>query len=453
MNWQDRFQQLNRLLLNGEINAFNEALNRWVPRTKAEKRAHLHYQGLREFHSGRVAECARLLEKALQEYGENVNLVRDLAVCHYHEQNMQQFRFRLDQLERGLVEFESRLSARTLLECELLLGKFLEAEGRLAPALIYYKRALPRAENPHQRTRVQLQKARWHALYEMSAELSADYRELISIPAESITRDLRIEYAHSMMLIELRLIGADHAWSRYLKTEPECDELDRRLLLFDFIEGSLAMDLPLDPAVSKKIKDFRELDPFEEFLCKMVQGRLEGPTKIEELNDLSSKLPWANYLRLLCLAANREVNPQVKRELNRKLQLILQSLDAKSRDVWNARLKQALHPMEIKLEFCPRSRSISVLGKTVDLSKKKIGQNLLSLLTRRSVLSVEETIQHLWQCDFTPEHYHRLRMGIHRLNMLVFETCGHGKIIEVDSQQVRLRPEIKLEEIDLGLGH
>ncbi len=39
-------------------------------------------------------------------------------------------------------------------------------------------------------------------------------------------------------------------------------------------------------------------------------------------------------------------------------------------------------------------------------------------------------------------------MGIHRLNTLINKVTGLGKIIEVDSQTVRLRPEVKIRRAE-----
>lgn len=457
MSLPPKFKDINMHFLNGDLNKVEMMLKEFRAVSTVEARIRAHYVALVDFRRGNVAEARARIELALQDYGENVSLYRDLAVCLYHQQDMLAFRECIDKLERILVEQEARLSNRAFWECELMLGKFLEEEAKLAPALIFYERALGHAENLCHRLRISLQKARWMALYEPCPELGTLYRELISVPSESITADLQIEFEHSLLLIELRLIGADHAWQRFERLGPTVEEIDRRLLLFDYIEGCLSQDVIIQPNVLEIVNQFKNFDPYENFLRQLIQGHLEGSMKIQELNRLAPKLPWASYLRLLCLTANLESLPSVKLELNRKIQLIIHSLDPKSQHLWNSRLKQALQQPEIKVEFCARSRSLTIQGKTVDLSKKKIGQQLLAILSRQASLSVDQAIEHLWQSSFSPEHYHRLRMGIHRLNTLINETSGHGKIIEVDSQVVRLRPEVKLrpadELLDPALGN
>lgn len=444
----ERLSRINQLLLNGQVDRADQNLLMVHPETVAEKRTRAHYLGLVAFARGQVKTATEHLLKAQRDFGDNVNLFRDLAVFYYHQQDMLSFRGCLDQLERTLIEQESRLSPRSFLECELMLGKFLEEEAKLAPALIFYERALLHTQNPHQRLRVLLQKARWLALYEPSPELSDLYRELISVPADSITQDMFIEFEHSLMLIELRLIGSDHAWQRCLRLKPEIAEIDRRLMIFDFIEGCFSQDLSIPPLVLTMINQFKSFDPYEEYLKKLVQGQLEPHQKIQELNHLAAKLPWASYLRLLCLTANMELQTSSKQELNRKIQLIIKGLDPKTQGLWNSRLKQALQSPEIRLEFCSRTRAIMIQGKTVDLSKKKVGQQILAILMKNPTLTVDQFIGHLWQTSFSPEHYHRLRMSIHRLNSLINESSGLGKIIEVDSQEVRLRPEVKLRPAD-----
>lgn len=448
MSWPSELAHIGRLFLDGKLDELQSVLDAFQPQSTSHARIKAHYMALLDFHKGDIGKARAGLEKAISDFGENVNLLRDLATCFYHQQDMLAFRDCLDKLERTLVEQENRLSRRSFLECETMLGKFLEEEAKLAPALIFYERALMRANTTSERLRILLQKARWVALYEPSPELGGLYRELISVPMETVSQDMAIEFEHSLLLIELRLIGSDHAWQRFERLRPEVPEIDRRLLLFDFVEGCLAQDLVISPTVLSAIEACQSFDPYEDFLRKLVQGQLEGSAKIQELTKLAPKLPWASYLRLLCLAANLESLPSAKMELNRKIQLIIKSLDPKSQHLWNSRLKQALQTPEIKAEFCSRSRSVTIQGKTVDLSKKKIGQQLLAILSKQPALSVDQAIEHLWQSSFTPEHYHRLRMGIHRLNTLINESSGHGKLIEVDSQEVRLRPEVKLRTAD-----
>jgi hypothetical protein len=444
---KEQLAAANALILNGRLDEAAQSLALLAPKENSEWRMKAHFEAIVEFHRGNVAQSFRMMQAAAEKYGENVNLLRDLTVCQYHLQDMQGFRASLARLETRLIECEERLSPHSLLECELMAGKFLEEEARLQPAAQFYDRALKRAEKPSHRLRALIQKARWQALYEPLPELSVHYRELISVDHGRITKDLGIELEHSLMLIELRLIGSDHAWQRVQRaTESRLDEIDRRLLIFDYIEGCLSQDLELPLAVLEKASEFKDLDPFETFLYNIVKETLEQQALLHRLATLAPKLPWASHLRLLCIAANLEQNSGIRQELHRKIQLIIRALDPRSQELWTNRLKQSLQTQEIRIDFSARNRSVNIQGKILDLSKKKIGLQLLEKLVAKPSLTVDEAIQLLWQSEFTPEHYHRLRMSVHRLNTLIHETAGFGKVVEVDSQNVRLRPEVRLRQ-------
>ncbi len=448
MNLEKQLGEINLKILNGKLDEASQDLSSVLATTPAEKRMKAHFQAIVTFHRGDITQAFGEMQAALDQYGENVNLMRDMVVCQYHLQDMQGFRTSLARLEVLLIENEAHLSERSLIECELMVGKFLEEEARLAPAVQFYERALARSKAPLHRCRALIQKARWQALYEPTQELSNHYRELISFPRERLTQDLSVELEHSLMLIELRLIGADHAWQRIERVGTSVSTIDQRLLVFDFVEGLLTLDHKLTPQVLKKVSEFDDLDPFEIFLKQIVQETLEQQQLLSELTGLAAKLPWASYLRLLCIAANLEDNPSIRTELHRKIQLILRALDPRSQALWTQRLKQSLQTPEIRMDFSSRNRSVTIQGKIIDLSKKKIGLLLLERLVTKSSMTVDEAIELLWQSSFSPEHYHRLRMSIHRLNTLIHEIAGLGKVIEVDAQTVRLRPEVRLRPVE-----
>lgn len=446
-SFNQEIQGISTLILNGDLKSAQDKVDALKPQSEVEQRIRGHFKGVILNRTGRFAESVQTLTATMEAYGENVNLLRDLMVGQYHLQDMSGFRMNLAKLERNLRTHENELSDTTLLSCEILTGKFLEEEGRLAQAMEYFERANRRSlksANLAHRVRTLVQKARWYGLYQPNTDLSVFYRDLISLNLAEITRDLRVEVEHSLMLIELRVIGADHAWHRVLNNREAMDEIDRRLLCFDFIEGCLTQDLPLPKSVFEIINQFESLDPFEDYLKSLIEEKLEPEIKIQKLTSLASQLPWASYMRLLCVTANRETNPRTRQEISRKIRLIVESLDLKSQALWKSRLKEGLDNNEIKVDYLVRRRSIAVQGRSIDLSKKKISLQLLEGLAKNSALSIDEAIELLWESTFTPEHYHRLRMGVHRLNVLVHKATGLGKIIEVDSQSVRLRPEVKL---------
>lgn len=450
MNIQQQLDDILSQILNGHLTEAEKALDALAPETAADRRVYMHHRGILEFNRGQFTKARDLMQQALDEFGDHVDLLRDLIVLHYQLGDMIAFRAGLQRFEVLLLTQEATLPQRALLEGELMLGKFLEEEARLAPAVLFYDKALARARTPIERFRVLIQKARWQALYEPGPELSAYYRELISFPDDHVTRDQWIELQHALVMIELRLVGSDHARLRLERLGDDISSLDRRLLVFDFVEGALSLDLALPPSILTLVGELQDLTPYEVFLRKLVLRPPDPAERVHDLAALASKLPWSSYLRLLCLAANSETQGPFRVEWNRKIQLIIHGLDARSQALWNQRLKQALQTPEIRMDLSMRGRSVTVQGKRVDLSKKKIGLQLLAGLRDQKALSVDQAISMLWQTGFSPEYYHRLRMSTHRLNTLIHEVTGLGKLIEVDSQTVRLRPEVKLKCADDG---
>lgn len=449
MTYQEQISEINILTLQGHLAEAQERLHQLSPGTTAQSRQREHFLAIVAIRRGAFAQALEILDSAEKNFGPNVNLLRERMIVQYHLQDMSGFRANLLEFERTLREREYELSPRTLLEGELMLGKFLEEEAHLARAHEFYERAEKRCEIPAHRLRLLIQKTRWLALYCSQHEtLSASYRQLISVSRDGLTKDLEVELEHSLMLIEMRLVGGDHAWQRYARITDSLNPTDQRLLFFDFIEGALTNDFEINSEVLEKMRSFQNLDSFERLLARLAQGDLPSPVMIHELAVLATQAPWACYLRLLCLASNLSANASMRLELNRKIQLIVRDLDPQSQKLWNQRVKHILQSPEIRVEYSPRLRSVSIQGRSVDLSKKKMGQQLLEGLAQKTELTVDEAITLLWQASFSPEHYHRLRMGIHRLNTLINKVTGMGKIIEVDSQTVRLRPEVKLRRAD-----
>ena len=177
MKLTPELERINLSILNGALDLADSDLNRLTANTVAEKRTKAHFQGIVIFHRGEIGRAKQQMESALQQYGENVNLLRDLIACQYHLQDMEGFRANLKRLEALLTEKQDQLSQRSLLECELMVGKFLEEEARLAPSVEFYERALNRAKSYPHRLRALIQKARWVALYEPADQLSELYRD------------------------------------------------------------------------------------------------------------------------------------------------------------------------------------------------------------------------------------------------------------------------------------
>ncbi len=399
------------------------------------------------FYSGDVAKARDILIKALAEYGDNIECLKDLACCHYQLGEMNHWRKCYSRLLNDLHRLENRLSVRTQTECWICVAKFMEEEGHMAEALKVYRKYYyyleQDRENP-QFVRVLSQLVRLESLFDSEKDLGQLYSELLRLKGADLVQDFNTEVQHALMLAELALVGPDHAWIRVntILNSQETLRLDKSLMLFDFIETCILQEIPLSSLVQKALAGFEGEDLFEQELRRLVQ-KPETVT-LEELSGLASELSWAGYLRLLILwirVAPQGIDIQ---ELKNKINLILSSFKPESKGFWMNRIRFAMGQPETRLVFDPQSRLLSCQNQSVDLSKKKGMQTLLCKLAEKPQQSIDDMIRALWESDFSPEHYHRLRMTVHRLNGLIGEITSIVKAIEVSSERVALRHEIKL---------
>ena len=146
MTLRETLKSANTKILNGQLEDVSRLLSTLSPVTDADHRMMSHYQALLEMERGQYATAKTKMQAALDTYGENVNLLRDLIVCQYHLQDMLGFRSNLARMEEILDEKQDVLEHDSLVACELMVGKLLEEDARLAPALKFYDRAIGRAQ-------------------------------------------------------------------------------------------------------------------------------------------------------------------------------------------------------------------------------------------------------------------------------------------------------------------
>ena len=102
MTFSDRIDQINLLILNHQLSEADEALGFLAPETLTEKRIHAHFKAICTFRRGEIIRAKSQMEAAITQFGENVNVLRDLLVCQYHLQDMMGFRANLTKLETVL---------------------------------------------------------------------------------------------------------------------------------------------------------------------------------------------------------------------------------------------------------------------------------------------------------------------------------------------------------------
>ena len=114
MNLESHFKLINGLIYNGKLDEARQTLKSVLATTNAERRTKGHLLATVTFREGNIPKAYEEMLTVLDQYGENVNLMRDILVCQYHMQDMQGFRSGLNRLEILLLENEHQLSVRSL---------------------------------------------------------------------------------------------------------------------------------------------------------------------------------------------------------------------------------------------------------------------------------------------------------------------------------------------------
>lgn len=449
-------RKLSNLLSEGQINEVFEVTANYTEADLSQKRIMLHFIGLAHVYSGHLNKAKLNLLTAIKEGGENIGLIRDLACVYYQLGEIDLWRHTYKQLQQTLHEQDQMLSLESKVSSSLILAKFLEEEGQVAQALETFENCLAQSRTHKYSSEIYLQclcqVVRLKSQFKSGPNLGALYSELISQRPQNLSVDLKTEWQHALMLAEISLIGVGHAWARVIDIleSPMVACADRRLIFFDFVEELLVRGLALPTGLENHIPNMEGADLFEREVYRLA-FEPQAKRSIAELSGLAAELSWAGYLRLLILYMAVEQNANKSDELQNKIQLILGAVSLESRPFWLNRMRPFLPNKELKLEYSPRHRILIYKGKRIDLSRKRGMMIVLESLATQSRWSVESMIERVWATDYSPEHYHRLRMTVHRLNQLIFEITAYQKSIEINSDTVCLTPSVNLSLNDQDL--
>jgi hypothetical protein len=424
---------------------------------KRQKRIVKHFCGLAHVINGSLMKAKLELEEAQKKYGGHIGILRDLSAVHYQIGEIDLWRTQYQELADRLEKLRSQLSTETILSCELILAKYYEEEGLVARALSAYEDCYRVSSNElekkHSSTNEGLAQKRWlclaqiirlKALYRQTVGLGGMYKELVSRNEAHLNTYTHFEIHHALMLAEISLVGVEHAWSR-VKTSLADTKLkphDRRLIFFDFVEEARLQNASLSEEVSRYVPNMDGALTFEKEMFRLCFSESERLNPVH-LNQMAPDLTWAGYLRLLSLYFVDDPRSSRGQEIKNMFMLALEAVEENSRPFWVQRLMPFLGEEELKIRFDKKRRRLCFLNKELDLSRKRSMLAVVEHLSHSPQQSVEELIDRLWNCDYSPEHYHRLRMTIHRLNQQLFDLTAITKSVEINAEQVEVKSSIQ----------
>ncbi len=448
MNWA---QQAETLLLNGQA----AELLHWLDELQIgdnflEQRIMFHLRAQAQIYLGDLEGAKSNLLRAEKYCGEHISVLRDLACLYYQTGEIHQWRQSVRLLQQRLTEVEFKLSLVTWVQTHVTLGKFLEEDGRIAEAVEAFHKAYLRSREQQAAELAHLaliQLLRLEALFSRGPQLGQWYRELIAGPSHSMTFDLRLEREHTLMLTEIELVGPQHAWNRVLALcqDKKTSAPDRRLLLADYFSETLSRGLELPENATAYASELFEGDAFEREVAHLLTSPSDNHA--QRINAAAAELSWASYLRLLTVHHQLAQGSSLQTELANKLSVLLSSLTPSSRYYWMKRIQSRVFNNDLNFEYNRLHRSIVFQGKLLDLGKRRTLSAVFDKLSIEREIEVEALIRHLWQSEFTPEHLHRLRMTVHRLNQLLFELSAIPRVIEMTSDRVSLKGSVRVQAV------
>ncbi len=446
--------QTERLIQEGDLDLATKNIEHFEPRSLAERRLKEHLRGLIYEYSGNLEKAYSSYLLALEKYGENVNLIRDLASACYQLDLIAKWRFYHQMLRTSLADLGGTLSIESRISCTLQIGKYMEEDGDLSGALAVYEECfefVKSVRNQDERRILYLrtlpQIVRLKSHFNHTEKMGFYYSELISINRSDCPKPLDTEVQHSLMLAEIYLVGINHAWARAktLVDDTQLLESDRRLVYFDFLEEMLIRGESLTDGMRSYQHLCLNANSFETEIS-ILAFNSENKRELVELSGLASVLSWSCYLRILILYFGRTQDEILTDELRNKINLILSALpSAEAKGFWLNRMKPYLGAGDLVINFSREARTVVFQNKEVDLSRKKGMLILLDAMTDESEKSVDEMIRLLWHCDYSPENYHRLRMTVHRLNQVLYDLTAIPKVFEISADRLTVKPSVILE--------
>ena len=457
-------KDLNRLIVDGEYKKVLVLAESFETEDNIEARIMLHFQALAYVYLGSFNKAKTLYLKAMEDFGENIQLVRDLACCYYLLGEIDKWRQTYQQTEKLFKLHGKKLCFASRYTTSITLGKFLEEEGQVHKALELYQSCLHEANlsvSVNEANYLEVQNlclpqiVRLKAQFNNNDDLGVTYKKLISLHENCTSKDTKFEIEHSLMLAEMSLIGVAHAWARVESSfqKDHIPVIDKKLIFYDFIEELLIRkENPTNIMLSKFMQctsgEELELDVFEQEIHNLAFEPKIAPDLLN-LNQLASRVSWSSYLRLLTLylAAEGDHFKRFHDEIKNKINLILSSLEGESQKFWLKRIRPFFGDQSHKLNFVPSKRMVTFQNKELDLSKKKGMLLLLEKLAEQRNINVDDTINVMWNSTYSPEYFHRLRMTVHRLNQLLFDLTAIPKIVEVSSEQVSVNPSVTFDKL------
>lgn len=409
-----------------------EQLKRIAPsdrRFKEQLRSKIH------FFKGEFDRCIHLLDKAMNNHGEHVGLLCDMAYAQYLKKDYFEFEETVARLEQEYRDNYLDFGPETLIETTIRLGHFFEELGNIEKAMKLHERVLEDLHDlddgafyrPHilaQVLRIQVS----FSQLDHARENLQSLRRLIRGDQE-IERDAEIQ--RSLVVAIDALENKDEA-IRYLG-ELQLNEDEKRKIAIELIEARLRRGEIVHKDLSKTIEN-SQLE-FEKSLVKIINGESVLFARI------SKDLPLAQILKLMTISIQRSNGTSV---LMGQFEFLMETLRAKDRAYWQALV--VLDDNEKHIVEIDRNHSkIAHKGMILDFKRRPLMKILFSLFKDESTRSVDELILAFYEVEYSSAHEKRLKTAIKKMNQDLYKALLINEFFILDSKELKMNESVLLK--------
>ncbi|RYZ64331.1 MAG: hypothetical protein EOP05_22215, partial [Proteobacteria bacterium] len=297
------------------------------------KRIKLHEAG-KEMMARSDWKAAIQLFREARAYGDNMLLLVDLAASEYMDGSLYTWKETLTEIETALELHREILSAHTLYNSALFVGKFLEEQGQFKAALVSYASLLEGREFDDRHKIMALsQLVRVSCFLGLNREAEVHFVELATKIRAFKNHDQKVEVLHALMLADCALIGVEAAVTRFDRVKNETFvKSDLPLLIFDLLDQVFAsangdrnaMSLGREILALLPVELVEPVNGFERGLMNLF---LSQPLRYREVFERAEEMSLTTQMRLAILVYQYGADGVDQARAQKLISILLRSFD------------------------------------------------------------------------------------------------------------------------------
>lgn len=416
--------------------------------SNALKRKTDHLEARKQMAQEEYFSATAKLVNALHQYGPHVGLLSDLAACYYMTGQIENFRMIRTRIETEIAECSVLLGPLSYAKTLIFLGKLHEQDASISSALQFYELAsrIESLDTAQIKLQAQNQILRLQSFLGNSKSLSQIYYFSQKIQSES--QWMRTEIQHGLILAEIQLFSSDLAverTKRFLR-EKECLPSDRRLIVYDLIEGLLRKKQDVNAVLQfMSIEDRSQCDNYEAQILHFAQD-LNYRLSVEDLQSLIPQLSLLDYLKIVNLNLQRYSCDSIKNTIIQHTLFLLEDLDTKSKkSLIEALNLKLLTSQKMTLHYDCQSGVLRFETQNLQIKSRSFAERCLNLFARRTELGIEELNQFLFEMSSAIDIYDRTRVAFGRLNKELNRKFLIESLFIFTKDQILLNPKYEIK--------